>query len=148
MPGKCAESHVCKDCKEKKLQTTKRNGGKTAFEIAQEQLRPLAETLIALEKEDQKKGGYNLDRLVEKRDRIIRLISHVSGIAKKLQKPPQDLQELILCAVGIAPLWSQDMVEIARCFGFDNPTNVKFVALDLVSLGKVGMNNQWQLTPV
>lgn len=148
MPDKCPEFHVCTDCREKKPQTTKKNRGKTAFEETQEQLRPLAEMLIAIEKEDQKKGGYNLDHLLERRRRLDKLIDHVSEIAKKLKRPPQDLRELILCAVSIEPLACQEMTEIAQSFGFKCSTDVKFAMMGLARIGKAQFNDRWQLTHV
>lgn len=120
----------------------------TAAQYARKRLRHLEAMLVTSAEEDRKKGGYNPDHLVEKRDRFIRLINCVFEIAKKLQRPPQDLQELILCAVGIRPLGSQDMVEIARCFGFENSTDVKCAMMGLASVGKAKFNNYWQLIHV
>lgn len=137
--------HFCDTCKP---HITIEDQQSTAFEYAQNKLSFAMACAQHETKKTKKRVGYNLNHLVEKRDRFARLISCVFEIAKRLQRPPQDLQELILCAVGIAPLWSQDMVEIARCFGFENPTDVKFIMLDLVSLGKAQINHQWQVTRV
>lgn len=146
--GRYKDPYVCDDCQNKKVKRVKTAPEKTAFEDAQEKLRPLAEILTALQKEEEKKGGYKLDHLLERRNRLDRLINHTSEISKKLQRPPQDLQELILCAVSIQSLGCDDIIQIAYCFGFKCSTDVKFAVMDLARLGKAEFNNQWQLAHV
>ncbi len=146
MPDRCTEDlYVCSNCQKKKKSRTKRTDDKTAFDIAQEKLRPLKQSLIAIEKENQKKGGYALDHLLEQKNRLKGLIEHVFEITRKLQRPPQDLQELILCAVSIQPLGYQDTADIACCFGFKDTLTIKSCMMDLVNLGKARLDRYHRL---
>lgn len=152
MPGQrtnSSETYVCAECKGKEQKSVKKGGQKTAFEEAQEKLRPLRDFLIADEEESRKKEqertGFNPAQLLEQYRDISRLITQAREVSKRLSKPPQDLQELILCAVAIEPLASAGMIKIAECFGFKNPTDVKITMLNLVSEGKAKLNDHWQV---
>ncbi len=116
------------------------------FAITKRLLTKPANTVVRKEKTSSD-GLLNFDHLQQEIDYRSNLIAHASWILQTCGKP-ESLSHLILCAIKRNPISPQDMIHIARCFGFEDAQEVKSAMLKLSSSGDAKINSSWELEEV